>query len=147
VATLRYTQWSLIDNDKLYALGDFATLGSVDVRDFDSRGQVRELLAPGRPTPALLQRFDLDGNGEIDLREWELARMAAKREVRRVRDEILAAPEAHVMRRPLNPRLYLISDLDPDRIARRYQWLAAFHLAVFLGAAAASAWFSQIGVF
>ena len=68
-------------------------------------------------------------------------------EARLVRNEILAAPEAHVMRKPLQPRLYLISDLDPHRIARRYQWLAAFHLAVFLGAAAASAWFSQLGVF
>ena len=143
----RTTQWSLINNDSVYALGEFITLGSVSA-DFDSRAQLGELLATWKADKAqLLQRFDLDGNGELDVREWELARMAAKREVGRVRDEILAAPEAHVMRKPLNPRLYLISDLDPDRIARRYQWLAAFHLAVFLGAAAASAWFSQLGVF
>ena len=143
----RSTQWSLINNDSVYALGEFITLGSVSA-DFDSRAQLGELLATWKADKAqLLQRFDLDGNGELDVREWELARMAAKREVGRVRNEVLAAPEAHVMRKPLQPRLYLISDLDPHRIARRYQWLAAFHLAVFLGAAAASAWFSQLGVF
>ena len=143
----RTTQWSLINNDRVYALGEFITLGSVSA-DFDGRAQVGELLAIWKADKAnLLQRFDLDDNGELDVREWELARMAAKREVSRVRDEVLAAPDAHVMRKPLNQRLYLISDLDPSRIARRYQWLAAFHLAVFLGAAAASAWFSQIGVF
>ena len=143
----RTTQWSLINNDRIYALGEFITLGSVSA-DFDSRAQVGELLATWKADQAsLLQRFDLDSNGELDAREWGLARMAAKREVSRVRDEVLAAPEAHVMRKPLQQRLYLISDLDPNTIARRYQWLAAFHLAVFLGAAAASAWFSQIGVF
>ncbi|HQZ01475.1 MAG TPA: hypothetical protein PL024_00710 [Thauera sp.] len=146
-ADTRYTQWSLIREDTVYALGDFTTLGSVNP-DFDSRAQLRELLDAWKADHAgLLQRFDLDGNGELDLREWELARMAAKREVRRLRDEALAAPEAHVMRKPEGSGLYLISDLDPDNIARRYRWLAAFHLFVFLGAAAATAWFNQIGTF
>ncbi len=141
----RTTQWSLINNDMVYALGEFITLGSVSV-DFDRRAQLRELLASWKADkPSLLQRFDLDHNGELDVREWELARLTAKREVNRLRDEALGAPDAHVMRKPRNQRLYLISDLDPNRIARRYRWLAAFHLAVFLGAAAASAWFSQIG--
>ena len=42
-------------------------------------------------------------------------------------------------------RLYLISDLDPQRIARRYRLWSVFHLLVFLGAAGATAWFQQIG--
>ena len=61
--------------------------------------------------------------------------------------EALAAPELHLMRRPSDGRLYLISDLAPERIGRQYRWLAAFHAAVFLGASAATAWFAQIGVF
>jgi len=143
----RHTQWSLIRNDTIYALGNFATLGSISP-DLDSRAQVRELLTSWKADhAALLQRFDLDGNGELDLREWELARMEAKREVRRRRDEVLAAPEAHVMRKPEGGRLYLISDLDPDTLGRRYRWLAAFHIAVFLGTAAAAAWFGQVGAF
>ena len=42
---------------------------------------------------------------------------------------------------------YLISDLDPARIARRYNWWAVFHLAVFFGSAAATAWFGLLGAF
>ena len=81
---MRYRQWALIRNDRLYVLGDFATLGSVDV-DFDVATQVRDLLAQWKANhPELLARFDLDGNGEIDLREWELARAQARREVRRL---------------------------------------------------------------
>ncbi len=88
-----------------------------------------------------------DGDGEIDLREWELARAQARREVRQRQAEALAAPELHLMRPPSGGRLYLISDLDPERIGRQYRWIAAFHAAVFLGASAATAWFGQIGVF
>ena len=143
---LRYRQWALIRNDRLYVLGDFATLGSVDV-DFDVATQVRDLLAQWKANhPELLARFDLDGNGEIDLREWELARAQARREVRRLQAEVLAAPELHVIRQPAGGRLFLISDRDPEQIGRNYRWLAVFHACVFLGAAAASAWFVQIGV-
>ena len=143
---LRYRQWALIRNDRLYVLGDFATLGSVDA-DFDVAAQVRDLLAQWKANhPELLARFDLDGDGQIDLREWELARAQAKREVRRLQAEVLAAPELHVVRRPANGRLFLISDRDPEQIGRNYRWLAAFHACVFLGTAAAGAWFMQIGV-
>lgn len=128
---LRYTQWSLIEHDRLYLIGDFATLGSADVRT-DTAAEVRELLAAWKADrPALLQRFDLDGDGEIDLREWELARAQARREVRQRQTEALAAPELHVMRRPSDRRLYLISDLDPERIGRQFRWIAAFHATVF----------------
>ena len=143
---LRYRQRALIRNDRLYVLGDFATLGSVDA-DFDVAAQVRDLLAQWKANhPELLARFDLDGDGQIDQREWELARAQAKREVRRLQAEVLAAPELHVVRRPANGRLFLISDRDPEQIGRNYRWLAAFHACVFLGTAAAGAWFMQIGV-
>lgn len=143
---LRQIQWSLIRHDPIYVLGDFITVGSI-APEFDTASQMRELLARWKADqPELLRRFDLDGDGSIDLKEWELARAQARREVQRERHAVLAAPEAHVVRKPAE-RLYLISDLDPQRIARRYQWWAAFHLIVFLATAAATAWFHQIGVF
>ncbi|ATE59109.1 hypothetical protein [Thauera sinica] len=141
---LRHTQWSLLRHDPVYVLGEFRTLGSVEP-EFDAAAQVRELLAEWKKDrPALLARFDLDGDGQIDLREWELARAQARREVRQQRDAVLTAAEAHVMRRPADGRLYLISDLDPARIARRYRRWSAFHVAVVLGAAAALAWLGRM---
>lgn len=140
---LRRIQWCLLPQDPVYVLGEFATLGSITPA-FDTAAQVRDLLAHWKADrAALLRRFDLDGDGTLDLAEWELARAQARREVERQRREIHAAPEAHVVRAPADGRLYLISDLDPAHIARRYRRWALFHLAVFLGAAAACAWFAQ----
>ena len=88
--------------------------------------------------------FDLDGNGELDLAEWELARAEARREVERQRHAVAAAAEVHLVRAPSDTRLYLISDLAPDRVARRYRGWAAFHLAAFLAATAGCAWLLQV---
>lgn len=143
----RHTQWSLIANDPIYVIGEFATLGSISPV-FDTRTQIRDLLAAWKTDPKyLLERFDLDGNGEIDMQEWELARAQARREVLKQRSETLAAAEAHIVRKPAGGRLYLISDLDPTVIARRYRLWGLFHAAVFLGSTAAAAWFNQIGTY
>ncbi|AKU13259.1 hypothetical protein AzCIB_3366 [Azoarcus sp. CIB] len=142
----RHTQWCLIDRDRIYVLGEFATLGSV-APDFDIGCQTRELLDHWKSDrKRLLERFDLDGDGEIDLREWELARSQARREVTKLRDETLSAPEAHVVRKPASKSLFLVSDLDPNRLATRYRWWSVYHIAVFFAsAAAAAAWFNNVG--
>ncbi|SIQ91680.1 hypothetical protein SAMN05421829_10814 [Aromatoleum tolulyticum] len=142
----RHTQWCLINQDRIYVLGEFATLGSV-APDFDIGRQTRDLLDHWKSDrKRLLERFDLDGDGEIDLREWELARSQARREVTKLRDEVLSAPEAHVVRKPASKSLFLVSDLDPHRLATRYRWWSMYHIAVFLASAAgAAAWFNNVG--
>ena len=142
---MRHTQWSLIANDALYVIGDFTTLGSISPV-FDTRTQIRDLLAEWKTDhKTLLERFDLNGDGAIDLDEWELARAQARREVLKQRTEVLSAAEAHVIRKPAVRRLFLISDLDPALIARRYRAWGVFHACVFLASGAAAAWFNQIG--
>lgn len=132
----RYTQWCLIKHDPIYVIGDFTTLGSIDPAH-DTARQVRELLAHWKADhPALLERFDLDGDGQIDLQEWELARAEAKREVRRQQAELHAAAEAHIVRKPEGRRLYLISDLDPSQLGRRYQLWGWGFLAATVASAA-----------
>lgn len=143
---LRRTQWSIIEADRIYVLGEFATLGSIQP-DFDTHARIGELLAEWKRSPAeLLARFDLDEDGTLDLNEWELARAQARREVLKAQARMLQTPELHVMRKPAK-RLYLISDLDPDRIAHHYRGWAALHAAVFLGAVTTAAWLWQTGTF
>lgn len=142
----RITQWCLIRDDPIYALGDFATLGSVSP-DQDVSAQVRDLLAEWkRDHPTLLARFDQNQDGQISIEEWEHARAEARREVMALQQEVLSAPEAHVLRKPRDGRLYLISDLDPDQIARRYRWWAWFHITFFLTGAGALAWLGRHGL-
>lgn len=137
---MRYTQWCLLQRDPIYAIGEFATLGSIDLAH-DTAAQVRELLAQWKADRAeLLERFDVDGDGEIDLREWELARAEARREVRRQQAELHSAAEAHVLRKPAGRRLYLISDLDPQQLGRRYQLWGWVFLTAMLAAGGALFW-------
>lgn len=129
----RYTQWLLIERQSIYALGQFATRGSVDL-DLSVADDVKHLLAEWKNRPAeLLQRFDLDKNGHLDLKEWELARAQARREVLANHRDLRASAELHVMRLPEDGRLYLISDLDPGKLASKYRWWSWFHIAVFFG--------------
>lgn len=135
----RYTQWLLIERQPIYALGHFATRGSADLQ-LDADADVKALLAEWKREPArLLARFDRDGNGQIDLQEWEHARREAKREVAANHRELHSGAELHVLHAPADDRLYLISDLDPDRLAAKYRFWSWAHLAIFFGALVALA--------
>jgi hypothetical protein len=136
----RYTEWKLLINDDIYALGEFKTLGGGSI-ELDARQDMKELLAEWKKDqPTLLQRFDLDGDGKISEQEWGLARQAARREVSRMHREARNESDLHTLNRPRNGRLYLLSNIDPNRLARRYLWWSVFHLATFLGALGAIPW-------
>jgi hypothetical protein len=130
----RHTQAVLIPGEQIYALGAFRTWGSDNV-DLNVAEDVKHLLAEWKKDmPKLLERFDLDGDGTLDLREWQLARSQAKREVLRNHRELRAAPDTHAMGAPADGRLFLVSSLPPEKIQRRYLLWAAGHLAVFFTA-------------
>lgn len=133
----RYTEWTLIERDPLYALGEFITLSAH--AELHAREDVAALLAEWkRERPQLLRRFDANRDGTIDLDEWEQARREAKTEVARRHQEFrLAGNVAHVLRRPADGRLFLLANVEPGRLARRYRYWAWAHLAVLLTAAAA----------
>ena len=132
----RFTQWLLIKQQAIYVIGEFRTHGSVDL-ELKVEDDVRDLLAEWkRDYQGLLQRFDVDGSGVLDIQEWSLARAQARREVLALHRELRAAPELNTIGRPADGRLYLISDLMPEKIARKYAYWAWFHLLVFLGALA-----------
>ena len=81
------------------------------------------------------QVFDLDRDGELDLREWELARLQARREVRKRHAEVAnrGAEGVHLLRQPRDGRLFLLANEIPDRIGARYRWWSWIHFTVFTG--------------
>ncbi|MCU0803689.1 MAG: E3 ubiquitin ligase family protein [Burkholderiales bacterium] len=130
----RYTEWLVREGDPLYALGEFATLGGAGAA-LDRGRDVGALLADWKhDRPQLLARFDLDRDGELSFREWALARAQAKREIDRTHAEERALPGVDCLRRPADGRLFLLSNLDPDKLNRKYYGWAWIHLAVFFGA-------------
>ena len=132
----RCTEWLLPPGGDLYALGEFATEGG-QASALDATRDLNELLSQWKAdNPKLLARFDLNGDAQVDLKEWQLARRAAQREIAKQHQEIRSQPGVHVMRKPRDGRLFLLSNLDPQRMARRYGLWTWLQLAFALGAAA-----------
>ncbi|HET9699731.1 MAG TPA: hypothetical protein VFP70_02305 [Burkholderiales bacterium] len=139
----RYTEWLLLADDPLYAIGEFSTTTGATVPLSESQ-DVGQLLAEWKQDrPRLLARFDLDGDGEINLREWALARAEARRRVAARHEEIRAGtPALHLLRAPSDGRMFLLTNLDPDRLVRKYRLWGIAHLLIFALAGMAVAWFS-----
>ena len=136
----RYTEWLLLPQARIYALGQFSTVGGAN-SNLDFRQDVSDLLAEWkRDKDDLHERFDLDGDGNINEQEWMLARQQARRDVNKEHKNIRMQSGTNVMHKPRDGRLFLISDLDPLRLARRYQLWAWFHLAMLFGALGGLVW-------
>jgi len=137
---VRHVEQVLLKGDRLYVLGDFVSVNGAQLA-LDRRHDVGELLGDWKADKAELhERFDLDRNGEIDTREWQLARLAADREVARRHQELHRQPLRHLLRQPAHGRPYLISNRAPDHLGRRYAWLAALHLALLVATMTGLGW-------
>lgn len=142
----RYTEWKFITDDSLYAIGEFRTRsGAVE---FDGRAELNALLAEWKQDkPALHARFDLNGDGVLDMQEWMLARQAARREVAKKKREAHAQPDIHLIGQPRDGKLFLISNLAPEGLSRRYLFWSWAHVVIFFGALGALGWLLQQGGF
>jgi len=129
----QYTEWKFIDQDFLYVIGNFRTQGGSNL-EFDTRAELNSLLAEWKQDmPKLHARFDLDENGELDMKEWMLARSAAKREVNKLLREARSQTDFHIIDQPHDGKLFLISNLTPEKLSRRYLFWAWAHLIIFFG--------------
>lgn len=129
----RITHAMILPGQPLFVIGRYRTLASDALRSEDELA--RELVADWKRDPeSLRQRFDLDGSGEIDLREWELARAAARREARQRRREAGAQAEIHAI--GADRAEMLISALGRPQLLRRLRLWTAFATFAFLAACA-----------
>jgi hypothetical protein len=106
----------------------------------DERADIGSLLAQWKADQRRLhERFDLDRDGRISMKEWELARLQARREVRALHAEVRSRSSdgVHVLRKPGDGRLFLLANELPDRIGARYRVWSMVHLFIFLGAGSA----------
>ena len=134
----RYTEWTLIEGEPLYVLGEHVAIGG-DNAALDFRRDVSDLLAKWKEErPALLHRFDVDGDGAISLEEWESARLAAKQQVENDHLQIRLEKTGHLLRKP-DGRPYLIANRTPEGMAARYRKWAWVHLGLIVSACIALA--------
>lgn len=136
----RYTEERFHAGQPLYAIGDFRTTGgSQQGLDLNSaQGQViREWKAD---YAGLLQRFDSDGNGQLDEREWSRVRLAAQLEAENRHRRSSHEPARHKMSRPGESRPFILSNAGEDELARGFYWQAAGGAVLCLAGALATAW-------
>ena len=128
----RYTESYMRPGEPLFALGHFETRTSAP----DTRERARrrtELLAAWKEDPAALAaRFDEDGDGRVDMREWERARDAAKAAVEEQAAREARKPEAHLLLKPPNGRPFLLSVKSQEELARSYRIRSVGWVLLFL---------------
>jgi hypothetical protein len=135
---LRYVEWLLLPRELIYALGNFVTVGGAN-SDLNLDADVGALLAEWKKNQLELnKRFDLNQDGRLDLKEWELARRQARREMEARHRDIRMNDGTHVLRAPADDRLFLISNYLPARLRRTYLLWAWAHALIFVGAGALS---------
>lgn len=117
----RYTERLLNHGDWLYTLGLFQT--QTAIRADDETRDVSHLLAEWkRDQRALLQRFDSNGDGRIDMHEWEQARRAAIEAVRNRHIEHVVQPDLHVLSKPRDRRPFILSTKTEHELTRGLRW-------------------------
>jgi hypothetical protein len=134
----RYTESLLLPNGVLYALGEFRTTSSA-VLELEKNKDISHLLADWKQDqPRLLERFDTNRDGALDLQEWEAARMAARRQVEAEHAQARSGEGVHLLVKPADGRVFILAAQVPEKIGRRFAVWTWVHLAFFFVTGAAS---------
>ncbi|MBI3432253.1 MAG: hypothetical protein HY018_08605 [Hydrogenophilales bacterium] len=130
----RKTEWTLIESEPIYVIGEHVTLGGPNAV-LDKKADLATLLAEWKQDKtALLARFDADRDGEISLDEWERARQAASDEVDRTHLDIRMKDGIHLVRKPAHGRPYLIANREVTALVRHFRLWSWAHLVLMMGA-------------
>ena len=136
----RYSARYLQQGDPLYAIGALETLRGGD-GGLDRRADIAHLLRQWKlDSRDLKRRFDHDGDGDITPEEWQQAVLEAEHIVDAQHKELRAHPDTHVMRAPASALPYILSNQDPEALARRFRSWSLFHMTIFVLAVAACGW-------
>ena len=141
----RYTEERMHDNDPLYAIGEFKSVGGNN-SEFNTREDVKSLLASWKNDPGfLLEKFDKNKDGEIDIQEWDAVRNTALKVVKKNQSKIKSEPMIHLLSKPkMSNKPFILSTKSQRVLIRTYRMYAAGSLASFFVAGIVAVW--MVGV-
>ncbi len=128
----RYTEWTILEGEPLYAMGLFQSVASVE--DQTIRQQVSYKLREWKQDPnLLLHRYDRDNDGEISQQEWQQASRDATVAVKRQIGQRAKMKQLSIMRSsPHKNQPYILSTIPEDKLIATYQRHALAAMAGFL---------------
>jgi len=125
----KYIEEILEEGSPLYLLGQLESITEQNTEQ-QIKQEVGQLLSKWKKSRhSFIARFDRDGNGEIDMQEWELARAQARIEVLAEKG-ILNQKELQLLRKPDDSRMFLISGISPRALRMHYLNWAHCHLFI-----------------
>ena len=140
----RYKELLLLTEKDVFVLGNFTTQGEEFAKVKFNR-EVAQLINDWKSDQTTLkQRFDLDNDGAISLKEMELIRLQAQREVKN-QTKISFEP-LHTISKPQDRRPFIISHHPHSKLVSRHRLHGFFYLAMFL-LLATQINFANIGAF
>jgi len=136
----RYTEELILDNEPIYSIGLFKTVANVDRQKH--KEQVHHLLREWKNDPNhLLHRFDTNRDGELSLEEWELARLAAQRQVKRELGSMEKLEQLSVLKNsPHKNQGFIISTTPEDALISHYKTRALLAMLAFFISGSFAVW-------
>lgn len=129
----RYTEKRIHEGEMLYALGLFHSIGAPSAGE-QAKDHMAKLLSIWKADRvSLLQRFDKNADGEIDVSEWELARAEAAEQAQVMVMENYESGQTHILKQPEGSFYkFIISTKPPDRLVERFRWQGWLSILGFL---------------
>ena len=136
----RYTEERLHAGEPLYAIGDFHTRGGGQQGLDLTAAQGAVIREWKGDYGQLLERFDSDGNQQLDESEWNRVRLAAQLEAEDRHSVQSLQPAQHQMGKPSQAQPFILSSHGEDQLARQFHWQALAGAVVCLLGALALTW-------
>lgn len=128
----RYVEERIAPQDFIFAVGFFDTRGG-NPGAWAINQEVAQVLHEWKQDQAaLLRRFDADHDGQLNDREWENARTAAREQVLAQEREAEQRPAMNVLAKPKDGRRFIISTRPEKQVVLRFQVWAASCLLLFV---------------
>lgn len=127
----RYMEEYLPTGKPLYVLGQLDTRDDVLDDEMIKKLLGKKLAGWKANKQQLLNRFDQNRNGQIDLDEWETARQEAH-ECLLAEHALQAHTGSFTLKKPADKHLFLISALSPQQLRDSYKNWVVGHLCMLL---------------